>query len=86
MYEYLIGEYIKKLTIQDIFDYANKNNLSISESDAVILLSYAKRYYKEFISGDPYPIIKEIKQKISPETYKVAYKLYIDMKMKYLNK
>lgn len=84
MYEYLIGEYIKKMTITDILDYAKKNNYQISECDAVILLSYAKKYYKEFISGNPNAILKEIKSKINPETYKLAYKLYIEAKIKYL--
>lgn len=86
MYEYLIGEYIKKMTIEDIFNYAKKNNVKVSECDAIILLSYAKKYYKEFISGDPSNILKEIKSKISPDTYKIAYKMYIEAKMKYLNK
>ena len=84
MYEYLIGEYIKKITINDILDYANKNNLTISENDAIIIYSYAKKYYKDFISGDPTNILKEIKSKINPITYKQAYKLYIENKMKYL--
>ena len=83
MYEYIIGEYIKKLTIKDILLYAKKNNLTISENDAIILHSYAKKYYKEFINGDPSPILKEIKSKINEETYKQAYKLYIENKMKY---
>ena len=84
MYEYIIGEYIKKLNIKDILEYAKKNNLTINENDAIILHSYAKKYYKEFINGDPTPILKEIKTKISPETYKEAYKLYIENKIKYL--
>lgn len=84
MYEYIISEYLKKLTIQDIFNYAKKNNLTISECDAVILLSYAKKYYKEFINGYPEEILKEIKDKIDKNTYKLAYKLYIETKMKYL--
>ena len=86
MYDYIIGEYLKKMTIKDVLNYAKKNNITVSESDAVILLSYAKKYYKEFINGNPTNILKEIKSQINPETYKLAYKLYIEMKMKYLNK
>ena len=74
------------MTLDDIFSYAKKNNLEISECDAIILLSYAKRYYKEFINANPTLLLKEIKEKIKPETYKIAYKLYIEAKMKYLNK
>ncbi len=86
MYNYLIGEYIQKLTIKDIIDYANKNNIKISDNDAIILKSYAKKYYKVFIEGDPENILKEIKSKINIDTYKELYKLYITNKIKYLNK
>lgn len=84
MYEYIVGEYLKKLSVNDIMDYAKKNNYDISECDAIILHSYAKRYYKEFLSGNPDYLLKEIKAKISPETFKIAYKMYIEAKMKYL--
>lgn len=84
MNEYIIGEYIKKLNLNDILDYAKKKNITISECDAIILLSYAKKYYKEFINNNPTDILNEIKNKINPTTYKEVYKLYIENKMKYL--
>jgi hypothetical protein len=84
MQEYLIGEYIKKITIEDILSYAKKNNLTLSYSDAVILYSYVKKYYKDLINGNPDKILKEVKEKINPITYKEVYKLYIENKMKYL--
>ena len=84
MQEYLIGEYIKKMTVKDIIQYAKKNNVLIDECDATILLIYAKKYYKEFISGNPTEIIRELKNKLSVNTFKEAYKMYIEAKMKYL--
>lgn len=85
MNEYIIGEYIKRLNLNDILDYAKKKNVTISECDAIILLSYAKKYYKEFINNNPTDILNEIKNKINPTTYKEVYKLYIENKMKYLS-
>ena len=84
MHEYIIGEYIKKISINDILDYIKKNKLNNNENEAIILHSYAKKYYKDFINGNPTFILKEIKEKISNEAYKDAYKLYIENKMKYL--
>ena len=84
MQKYLISEYIKKMNIDDILNYCKNNNIHISNSDALVLLSYAKKYYKEFLDDNPDKIIKEIKEKINPETFKEAYKLYIEMKLKYL--
>ena len=84
MHNFLIGEYIKNLELKDILDYCQKEKIEISNNDAIILLSYAKKYYKEFINGNPDKIIKEIKEKINPDTFKEAYKRYIEAKIKYL--
>ena len=86
MQEYFIKEYIKNLKVADIMDYAKKNDYDISFGDATILLSYAKKYYQEFINGNPTEILHEIKSKINPATYKIVYKLYIEAKIKYLMK
>ena len=84
MQEFIIGEYIKKMTVKDVLDYAQKRNILLDECDATILLIYAKKYYHEFISGNPKEIIKELKDKLSPDTFKGAYKLYLEAKIKYL--
>ena len=84
MYELIISEYIKKMNINDILSYAKKNGINLSECDAIILLSYAKKYYKDLLSGNDEKIIHELKDKLNPNTFKEAYKLYIEAKMKYL--
>ena len=84
MKEYLISDYIKKMSAQDIINFAKKKNINISYSEAMILYSYAKKHYKEFISDNPTNIIKELKEKLSPNTFKEAYKLYLEAKIKYL--
>ena len=83
MQEYLIKEYIKKLTIDDIKNFSKKKNISITENDSIILYSYVKKYWQEIINGNE-NIIKELKQKLSPNTFKEAYKLYLEYKIKYL--
>ena len=84
MKEYLIDEYIKKMSIDDIINFSKKKNIEIPYSDAMILFSYAKKYYKNFINGNPTTIIKELKEKLSSHTFKEAYKLYLEAKIKYL--
>ncbi len=83
MNEYLISEYIKKMTTQDIINFGNKKNITIPLSDATILLSYAKKYYKDFLNNKEQEIIKELKHELSPSIYKDLYKLYIEYKIKY---
>ena len=84
MQEYLISEYIKKMNIQDIINFSKKKNIAITYSEAMILYTYAKKYYKEFLHDNPTNIIKELKDKLSPNTFKEAYKLYLEAKIKYL--
>lgn len=82
--EYLIKEYIKKLTVNGIKDFAKKKNISITDSDAIILYTYAKNHYQEFLNNEDEKLIKELKEKLNPNTFKEAYKLYLEYKIKYL--
>ena len=82
--EYLISEYIKKLEINDIKKFAKEKNISINDTDVVILYNYAKKYYQDFLNGNDTNLIKEIKEKINPITFKEVYKLYLEYKIKYL--
>lgn len=86
MYEYLIGEYVKNLTLVDILNYARKENININNLDANTLLYYIKYHYSELISDDPQNILKEIKKKIDPTTYNEVYKLYVLYRNRYLTK
>lgn len=84
MYDYLISEYVKNMTITDIINYGLKNNIGISKNDAETLLFYIKKYYKTFVDGDPTTILKELKKKLDNNTYQEVYKLYLINKNKYL--
>ena len=86
MYEYLIGEYVKNLTLVDILNYARKENININNLDANTLLYYIKYHYSEIISDDYQNILKEIKKKIDPTTYSEVYKLYVLYRNRYLTK
>ena len=85
MYEYLIAEYVKNLSMEDIINFGIKNNINISFNDAKVLLHYALNNYQELISENPSAVLKEIKRKIDPITYDKVYKLYITYRNKYLN-
>ena len=82
--EYLIKEYIKKLTIDDIKNFAMNKNISITHDDAIILYTYAKNHYQDFLKNNADIFIKELKEKLSPNCFKEAYKLYLEYKIKYL--
>ena len=81
---YLIKDYIKKLTIDDIKKFAKTKNINISDTDAIILYTYAKNNYEEIINGNDQDIIKELRKKLSPDTFKEVYKLYLEYKVRYI--
>lgn len=85
MYEYLIGEYVKKISVMDIVNFGIQNDILVSMADAKILQHYLVNNYKELISDNPNNVLKEIKRKIAPITYDKAYKLFIMYRNKYLN-
>ena len=81
----LIKEYIKKITVKDILEYAKKENIIINEKEALIILNYGKENIDTLLYGDPENLFKKLKKEIRPELYKEIYKLYIKAKIKYLN-
>ena len=85
MNEYLIKEYIKKLEIDDIKKFAKKKNISITDTDAIILYTYAKNHYQEILDGNDKLVIKELRNKLNSNTFKECYKLYLEYKIKYLS-
>ena len=85
MNEYLIKEYIKKLEIDDIKKFAKKKNISITDTDATILYTYAKNHYQEILDGNDKLVIKELRNKLNSNTFKEAYKIYLEYKIKYLS-
>ena len=84
MKDYLIIEYIKKLTVDDVKNFAKLKNINISDSEAITLYNYIKNHYQELLNNDS-KIIKEIKDQLNPNTFKEVYKLYLEYKIKYLS-
>ena len=84
MKEKIIKDYINKLTINDISNFAKLKNININDTDLIILYNYVKKHYQDFLNGNDTNLVKEIKDKINPVTFKEVYKLYLEYKIKYL--
>ena len=72
MNKYLIYKYAMNLTIKDVKQY----DPSLSENEINIINYYIKNKTKEFLEGNPTPILEELKQKLSPNTYNKILDLY----------
>lgn len=76
MYELLIQNYIRKLTKEDILNFCNKENISLTTEELDIFYINIKKYWKEILKKDPTKIFSELKNKIRPTTYDKMITLY----------
>lgn len=76
MYEMLIKEYLKKLSISDIDNFALKNNITLKYGENKIIYDFIKQRWMEVYSGNTYDAFNYLKNNISKETYDFIMKLY----------
>ncbi len=75
MYEKIIINYAKNLTIKDLDTYIKNNNIKISEEDKHTIYEHIKKYYNVFFDS-PIKYIKMLKGKIDEEIYYDILMLY----------
>lgn len=83
MYESFIKEYVKKISNDDIINFANKNNINLSNEEADTIKFYLKNEWETLYKGNPTKIFKEIKVKINDNAYQKILELYNEFKNKF---
>ena len=83
MNEFLIKNYISKITTKDIDSFARKNNIELNKEELKLIENYIKSDWKTIIYGNPESILKDLKQKLNNEKYQKIENLYIVSKNKY---
>ena len=83
MYKELIKNWIPKLNPKMIKDYGENLNISLTDSETIILYQFIMKNYSEILEGNE-TSFKELKQKINPNLYQQLLKLYEQNKAKYL--
>ena len=73
---YLIKEYIKKITEEDIYNYAKKEGIELTNEELKIIYIYIKNYYEVLLNGDSTFIFEELKDKLRKEPYEKIIELY----------
>ncbi len=76
MNKYLIYKYAMNITKEDIKKYANSINYILSDDEINIIHYYIKNKCKEFIEGNPKPILIELKNNLSTQTYTKIIEIY----------
>lgn len=83
MIEKLIKRYVDKITINDVYNFALKENIKLNDDEANIIYSYIKNDWKKIVFDDYKPILEKAKPKLNNETYLKIEELIIKFKNKY---
>lgn len=82
MYEVLIKEYLKRLSLKDINYFANKNNMPLINGEDKIIYDFIMNNWQEVYKGDANKAFLKLKQKVSSNTYNNIMTLYNEFKDK----
>lgn len=83
--EKIISEYINKISIQDIIEFANKNNIYLNDYESNLIYNYIKNDWKTIIYGNYNSILNDLKNKIDINKYNKIEQLFYKFKSKYQN-
>ena len=83
--EKIISEYINKINIQDIIEFANKNNIYLNDYESNLIYNYIKNDWKTIIYGNYNRILNDLKNKIDNNKYNKIEQLFYKFKSKYQN-
>lgn len=85
MNDFIIQKYVDTISLNNIMEYAKKEEIFLNDVEANVLLCYLKKYWKDFYYSYPENLINEIKDKISETNYKKLIILYNEAKEKIKN-
>ena len=74
--EFLIKEYIKKITEEDINNFAQKEGITLLNDELKTIYVYIKNYADVFLHDDATFLFEELKVKLQPKTYDKIIELY----------
>ncbi len=80
--DYIIGEYIKNITEEEIYNFAVNEGLKLIDEETKTIYVYIKNYWKIFLNEDATFLFEELKTKLRPETYNKIIELYNKYKKK----
>ncbi len=82
---YLIGKYIENISITNINQFAQKNNIFLTENEQNIFLDIIKNHYQEILTGNDGKYIAYLKANLNKDTFTKVISLYNLYKEKYQN-
>ena len=73
---YLLKEYIKKITEEDIYNFALKEGINLLDHEKKVIYLYLHNYWEVFLKEDASHLFEELKEKLETKTYDKLIELY----------
>ncbi len=81
---YIIKKYIDKITNNDIYEFALKNNIILNNEEINYIHKLINIYWNDILKNND-DILLKIKDKFDNNKYEQIKKLYYEYKNKYIN-
>jgi hypothetical protein len=85
MNEFLIKNYISRLSTNDIIGFSKKHGIELNKEELKLIEKHIKEDWHTIIYGNPRPILDNLKQKLEQTQYQKIENLYVELKNKYKN-
>lgn len=79
---YLISEYVKRLTKEDIVKFAYKKGIVLKDKELEVIFNTIKKDFKTIIYGNPRGILDDLKNKVELITMNKIETLYEEFRKK----
>ena len=83
MKEKLISEYVNRMTIDDVNNFALKNGIILKDDEIKLIYDHIKKNWRTIVFGNPRGIL-ELKSKLDNNSYQKIEALYVYFKNLYL--
>lgn len=84
MKDYIIKKYIDKITNNNIYEFALKNNIILNNEEINYIHKLINIYWNDILKNND-DILLKIKNKFDNNKYEQIKKLYYEYKNKYIN-
>ena len=84
MKERLISEYVNRMTLEDVNNFALKNGIILKNNEIKIIYDHIKNSWHTIVFGNPRGILDDLKEKLDSTSYQKIESLYIYFKNRYL--
>lgn len=84
MKERLINEYVNRMTLEDVNNFALKNGIILKDKEVKVIYDHIKNNWRTIVFGNPRGILDDLKEKLDSTSYQKVESLYIYFKNRYL--